>query len=185
MNFKKAIKTALVGLAIALVTGVAHADNFSVSAKEIREYGDQLSVQYTDDDVQCTIWAKMSAKGYARIHDKKVKRAGLEELRSWAGIEMMSYESEMETDLDGHSFENWMLLRKELREIYMGAYIQGGISRLLTDDPSGLSTIKERSQMVDDYFDYCLGRKAGAEKEGIVSSFNYYLALARVANGDF
>lgn len=164
---------------------MVQAGNFNVSSKEVREYGDQLSVQYVDDDVQCTIWAKMSAKGYAKIHDKKIKRAGLEELRSWAGIEMMSYYNEMETDLDGHSFENWMLLREELREIYMGAYIQGGIERLIADEPLDLSTIKARSQMVDDYFDYCLGRKVGAEKKGIVSSFNYYLALARVANGDF
>lgn len=156
------LKKALIGLAMALIAGVAHADNFSVSSE-----------------------------GYAKINDSKRKLPKnvtmdlLKDLGSRAGTEMMSYYREMETDLDGHSFENWMLLREELREIYIGAYIQGAINRVLTKDPWDLSTIKARSQMVDAYFDFCLGRKSGAEEEGVVSSFNYYLALARVANGDF
>lgn len=183
MNFKKAIKTTLIGLALGFAVGNVQA--IEVTEEDIRVYANELSPLYLDDDVQCTIFSKMSAQGVLNSKDFK-RNSDLERLHSRGTLQFMHYWEELEVEIREGNYNDYSARMDELRDIYIGAYMQAVMNNLDNKSEKNFNTVSARKALVNDYFDYCLGMKYAAEKAGKESgTFNRYLALTRIADNDF
>lgn len=182
MNFKKAIKTALVGLTLGFVI-VGGAQAVEVTEEDIKAYANELSPLYLDDDVQCTIYSKMSAQGVLDSEDFK-HGSDLERLHTRGALQFIHYWGDLEVEIREGNYNDYSMRMDELRDIYIGAYIQAAMNN--SEAEGNFNTVSARKALVNDYFDYCLGMKYAAEKAGKESgTFNRYLALARIADNDF
>lgn len=206
MNFKKAVAAMIVGLSVGLCgcNEVGAEPSYYITPKDVEAHAQELDIYFTADDVKCTLFAKAMSRGVILATDYKAQGVDLgEDLTSVAyqgTLDLLDYHMEIvdtestfdhgELTLDNvdefvknaeRAAVNDLKKSDQLYDMYVGAYVAGAwmVSRGTVEEKD-FRSIAARKQLSDKMFNMCLNLKDNEPE-----SFKNYVALTRLAKGDF